>query len=127
MCVALGSRADVCCCPLRPQASQAGPEQAAAAAASHAQLLLRQGDAAAAAAVLAKHGVSADAALLPLYRDLALEVLGAGHAARNVQAEQDVRWVVHCVVSRRGPMAWYSMICCICYTQHCMQGRSASK
>ncbi|GBF87714.1 intraflagellar transport protein [Raphidocelis subcapitata] len=76
-------------------AAQSGPALAAATAARHAQLLARQGDAPAAAAVLAARGVGAEPALLAVYREVAAAVLGAALGARDAQAEQDVRSVLH--------------------------------
>jgi len=75
------------------QARQTSPELTVATAARHAQLLLRQGDAAAAAAVLAQRGLGTDPQLLVVYREVALEVLGARQSTRDPHAEQDIRCV----------------------------------
>ncbi len=48
----------------------------------------------AAAAVLAARAVGSDPRQLEVYREVALEVLGATKAARDAQAEQDVRTVM---------------------------------
>ncbi|KAI8469208.1 MAG: intraflagellar protein IFT172 [Monoraphidium minutum] len=85
-------------------AAEAGPDLAAATAARHAQLLLRQGDVPAAAAALARHGGGGGSGgggdLLAVYKKVALEVLGAPQAARDAQAEHDVRDVAHRVLQQ---------------------------
>lgn len=87
--------ANACCtCLATLQAAQAGPEAVASCAARHAALLVRQQDWAAAASVLAAHGVAASAVHFGLYREVALEVLGASMQQQQPEAEAHARCVV---------------------------------
>eukprot|EP00878_Enallax_costatus_P044551 GHUV01053219.1.p1 GENE.GHUV01053219.1~~GHUV01053219.1.p1 ORF type:complete len:206 (+),score=75.58 GHUV01053219.1:877-1494(+) len=72
-------------------AAQAGHEVASTVAARHATVLFRQQDWPGAVAVLAQHGVSANPANFELYREVALEVLGANMQQRQPEAEDHAR------------------------------------
>jgi hypothetical protein len=75
------------------QVAQAGPPEVAASyAARHADVLMRRRDWAAAAAVLATRSVAAQPQHFQLYRDVALEVLGARMQDRQPAAEEHARY-----------------------------------